>query len=182
MGTAFAATVLVTVQPEERTMELVLANFLLVAGMFVASGAAEPVQPKIPLPPVPVPKDVDPQMPYFRFAAKAADDCARACDTCAAHCAKLLAEGKKEHLDMLRMCLDCADICSTAGRVIAKDGPLSSVIAASCAEACKRCADYCEKYSADPIVKLCVAECRKCEEACRKIAKDTPPSPKPDDK
>lgn len=140
-----------------------------VTGLLVA---AEPQQK---LPPVPVPKQgpdgVDPKMPHFRECAKACDNCARACDTCVAHCARMLADGKKEHLETLRLCQDCAEFCSAASRIVSKDGPLSDLITASCADACKRCGDACEKQAGDPIMKQCMEECRQCEKVCRGMAK-----------
>jgi hypothetical protein len=50
----------------------------------------------------------------YEECAKACNDCQRACDMCAAHCAKLISEGKKEHLTTLQTCQDCATHCSAA--------------------------------------------------------------------
>ncbi len=143
-------------------------------GLLVASGTGHG-QTKVQLPSTTVPRDdVDPKMPRFLSCAKACDDCARACDLCSARCARLLAEGKKEHLATLRLCEDCSAICSAAARVVAKDGPLSAVICVSCAEACKICGDACAKHAGDAIMKACADECRKCEKACREMAKAHP--------
>jgi hypothetical protein len=146
---------------------------LAVCGFLAASAADVP--PKIPAPPVPLPTPgpdtVDPKMPAFLVCAKACDDCARMCDVCAGHSTRLLAGGKKEHLDTLRLCQDCAAICSAASCVLAKDGPMSDLICTACADACKRCGDACEKHAADPIMKRCAEECRKCEKACRDMIK-----------
>jgi hypothetical protein len=146
----------------------------LAACAILTAHAADPVPPKLPeAPGLPAqgPDTVDPKMPAFLVCAKACDDCARACDVCAGHCTRLLAEGKKEHLDTLRLCQDCAAICSAASCVMAKDGPMGDVICAACADACKRCGDACEKLAADPIMKQCAVECRKCEKACRDMLK-----------
>ena len=74
---------------------------ILLTGGLLAIASAEPAQ--VPIPKVPAGAlpggDVDPQMPMFLSCAKAADDCARHCEMCSAHCTKLLAEGKKEHLE-----------------------------------------------------------------------------------
>ena len=154
-----------------------LFTFVVLAGAFVAAGTSEPNQSKIPAPPVP--GDVDPKMPYFLVCAKACDDCARQCETCSAHCAKMIADGRKEHLATLRLCQDCAAVCSAASRVVARDGPMSDLICSACAEACKRCGDACEKQSADPIMKRCAEECRNCEKACREMAKHPAPAREP---
>jgi hypothetical protein len=155
-------------------MSHTLYNVILLAGAIFATGVAEPGrQPKIPVPVVPQlpPGEIDPKMPFFFVCAKACDDCARHCEMCVAHCAKLVADGKKEHHHTLQLCQDCAAICQAASRVTAKDGPMSDLIVASCADACKRCGDACEKHAGDPIMKRCADECRKCEKACREMHK-----------
>lgn len=103
--------------------------------------------------------------------AKVCGECALACDNCAAHCAKLLSDGKKEHLRTLQTCQDCAAFCGTAACITAKAGPFSDLICSSCAEACKRCGDDCDKFKSDPIMKKCAEECRKCEKTCRDMLK-----------
>jgi len=141
----------------------------------LALHAAEPVQPKLQPPPVvPAqkgPSKVDPEMPFFLVCAKACDDCARMCETCSSHCARLLTEGKKEHQITFQLCQDCAAVCDAAGRITAKDGPMSQLICAACADACKRCGDECEKHADDPMMKHCALECRKCEKVCREMIK-----------
>lgn len=103
----------------------------------------------------------------FEQCSKACDDCARVCEQCAAHCARLLADGKKEHLKTLQTCQDCATVCSAASCVVARKGPFSDLICTACADACKRCGDACEPHAADPMMKRCADECRRCEKACR---------------
>jgi hypothetical protein len=129
--------------------------------------------------PTRTPGQVDPKMPHFLACAKACDDCARMCDLCSAHCAKMVAEGKKEHHETLRTTQDCATVCSAAARVTAKDGPMSDLICAACADVCKRCGDACEKHAADPIMKRCAEECRKCEKACRDMLVHAKPAAPP---
>jgi hypothetical protein len=141
-----------------RLWGLVLAAILMTAG--ASAGGAKPQPP-----------GGDPKAEHFQECAKACDDCARLCDLCAAHCAKLVADGKKEHFDTLRTCLDCATFCQAASGIVAKAGPFSDLICTSCADACKRCGDACEKHAADPIMKRCAEECRKCEKACRDMLK-----------
>jgi hypothetical protein len=109
----------------------------------------------------------------FEQCAKACDDCARVCDQCSAHCAKLLADGKKEHLKTLQTCQDCATICSAASCVVAKGGPFSDLICTACADACKRCGDECDQHKDDPMMKKCADECRRCEKACRDMLQHT---------
>lgn len=103
--------------------------------------------------------------------AKACDDCARACETCTYHCGKMLADGMKDHLESQRLCADCATVCRAASSVVSRQGPMSLLVCTACADACKRCAESCEKFKDDAGMKACAAECRKCEKACLEMVK-----------
>jgi hypothetical protein len=153
-------------------MTRTILDVVFLAGAIFATSATNSQQPKIPIPQVPS-GDVDPRMPLFLVCAKECDDCARSCETCAAHCAKMIVDDKKEHLATLKLCQDCAAFCQAASRITSKDGPLSDLICTSCADACKRCGDACEKHSGDPIMKRCAEECRRCEKVCREMHKQT---------
>jgi hypothetical protein len=105
--------------------------------------------------------------------AKACSDCQRACDMCATHCAHQMHEGKKEHVETLMTCRDCATFCSAASQITARGGPYAQLICSSCAEACARCGAACEKFPNDSHMKACAEECRRCEKACREMLKQT---------
>lgn len=106
--------------------------------------------------------------PTSECAAECAD-CQQICDSCAAHCLKLVADGKKEHQQTLQTCLDCAEICAAADRIVSRSGPFSDTICQACAEACARCAEACEKFPDDQHMAQCAQECRKCQQACEKM-------------
>lgn len=110
---------------------------------------------------------------HFMQCAKACDDCARECDACSTHCAKMVADGKKEHLTTLHTCQDCATFCRAASGIAARKGPFAGLMCTACADACKRCGDECEKFKDDPMMKACADECRKCEKACRDMVRHT---------
>lgn len=99
--------------------------------------------------------------------AKACSDCQRACDMCTTHCAHQVHAGNEEHMTTLATCQDCADFCVAAAQIVARGGPFSKTICASCADACAMCAKECEKFPDDAHMKMCAEECRKCEKACR---------------
>ena len=103
--------------------------------------------------------------------AVACGACQRSCDSCSTHCADLAASGKKEHLESLKSCQDCAAICATASQIVSRGGPFADLICTACAEACARCAKICELFPDDNHMKLCAAECRKCEAECRAMLK-----------
>lgn len=107
----------------------------------------------------------------YQACAKACSDCQRMCDMCATHCSHMLHEGKKEHITTLGTCQDCATFCSAAAQILARGGPFSNLICASCADACAACAKECDKFPNDKHMKECGDECRKCEKACREMAK-----------
>ncbi|MBX3444289.1 MAG: four-helix bundle copper-binding protein [Planctomyces sp.] len=101
--------------------------------------------------------------------AAACNACQQACDSCAVHCMKQVAEGHEAHLVTAQFCLDCADVCANAARVVSRGGPLSKLICDACAVACDRCAQECEKFPDDEHMKQCAQECRKCEKACKEM-------------
>jgi len=103
--------------------------------------------------------------------AKACNDCQRECDDCVLHCTEMLVAGKKEHARILGTCNDCANLCSVAAQIVARQGPMSMTICDACAKACNTCAATCEKFPDDEQMKRCALECRKCEKACREMLK-----------
>jgi hypothetical protein len=111
----------------------------------------------------------------FQKCAEECADCQLACDACARHCAQLVADGKKEHLRTLQTCQDCADFCSAAAHIVARQGPFAALICESCAEACARCGKECERFPDDQMMRKCAEECRACEKACREMVRHAGP-------
>jgi hypothetical protein len=79
--------------------------------------------------------------------AKSCSECARECDTCFHHCAGLMAAGKKEHAAAVHLCIDCAELCTTAGRLVSRDSPLTDVACEACARACDAVPDLLQKVT-----------------------------------
>ncbi|HLJ96821.1 MAG TPA: four-helix bundle copper-binding protein [Gemmataceae bacterium] len=109
----------------------------------------------------------------YEHCAKACNDCQRSCDACATHCVHLVAQGVKEHLQTLQTCQDCANVCTSAAQIVARQGPFSDVICRACAEACARCGKTCEQHANDKMMKQCADECRRCEQVCRDMLQHT---------
>ncbi len=107
----------------------------------------------------------------FLDCAKACNDCQRECDSCARHCAGLVADGKKDHMTTLGTCTDCAEICSAAARITARQGPMSATVCEACAKACDSCGAACDKFKEDEHMKRCAETCAKCAKACREMLK-----------
>jgi hypothetical protein len=106
---------------------------------------------------------------HFEQCAKACADCMRACESCAHHCVHLAVDGKKEHLKTAGSCVDCAEFCAAAAKIVSRQGPLATTICESCAKACDICAAECEKFPNDAHMKDCAKSCRDCAKACREM-------------
>jgi hypothetical protein len=105
-------------------------------------------------------------------AIDAASRCAITCTACASAC---LAE---DHAAQMATCirddLDCADLCETVVRHLARlnasDKQLTTSLLAACIEACVQCAASCEPHADEhEHCRLCLEACRRCEDACQKL-------------
>ena len=101
-------------------------------------------------------------------------DCAQTCVSCADAC---LGEAMVADLrQCIRMDLDCADICNATGLVASRrtgaNDEVVRLLIEACAEACRLCAEECEKKHADhhEHCRVCAETCRQCERACREAA------------
>jgi len=106
---------------------------------------------------------------HFDACAKACASCQIECHRCSQHCATLTADGQKQHLETMKFCADCGDICATAANIMARRGVLSWTICQACVEACDKCAAACAKFPDDKPMKACADECKKCAKACREM-------------
>lgn len=106
-------------------------------------------------------------------AVEAAFDCAQACIACADAC---LAEPE---VDALRQCirlnLDCADVCSMAGRLgTRRTGSNEELLQATlglCAEACRTCGAECRRHARHhEHCAICAESCEQCARACDEAA------------
>jgi hypothetical protein len=115
---------------------------------------------------------------HMMKCAKACLDCQKDCDSCFHHCAHLLADGKKDHAKTMHLCVDCAELCSTAGKLSARNSPLAVTACEACAKACDQCAAACEKFPDDAHMKMCAKSCRDCAKECREMVKHVVPEEK----
>jgi hypothetical protein len=100
------------------------------------------------------------------------NDCAQACvvDT---GC-DLGEENLAEMVRCARLCMDCADICTTTAAVISRqaeyDAAVVEPLLEACAAACKSCGDECEGHARmHEHCRVCAEACRNCERACRDL-------------
>ena len=102
----------------------------------------------------------------------ALSDCAQACiaDTDA----DLSEPNVTEMVKCIRLCLDCADVCTTTARVTSRpaeyDANVSRPLLEACVAICKSCGDACEEHARmHEHCRVCAEACRRCEQACREL-------------
>ncbi len=106
-------------------------------------------------------------------------NCAQICISCADACSG--EHDPKELRQCIRLDLDCADICVMAGTLASRrtgsnDAVLRDAVTL-CAEACRACAQECDRHSAlHEHCAICAEACRTCEAACRNAAAAILPS------
>jgi hypothetical protein len=102
----------------------------------------------------------------------ALDDCARACIADAD--SDLNEQNLSELVKCIRLCLDCADVCTATVRVTSRqteyDAGVTRPLLEACAAACKSCGDECERHARmHEHCRVCAEACRRCEQACREL-------------
>ena len=100
--------------------------------------------------------------------------CAGICNSCADAC--LAEDMVKELTQCIRLDLDCADMCFTAGTMMLRhtgqNGETMQRMIDACAVACRVCAEECERHAAMHMhCKHCAEACRECERACMDAAR-----------
>lgn len=99
------------------------------------------------------------------------DDCANACTQCADAC--LSGRDLAALAKCIRLNLDCADICTTTGRVVSRqteyDANVTRPLLEACIAVCASCADECERHASMEHCRICAERCRECEQACQAL-------------
>jgi uncharacterized membrane protein len=105
-------------------------------------------------------------------AIDAVSDCAQAC--AADTDADLDEHNLAEMVKCIRLCLNCADVCTaTAGvisRAAAYDADVAKPLLQACVAICQSCGDECERHAQHHAhCRVCAEACRRCEQACREL-------------
>jgi hypothetical protein len=98
--------------------------------------------------------------------------CALSCTSCADAC--LAEEQVQELVRCIRLNLDCADVCDATGRVLTRQTSTEPQLARSmldaCVQACRICAEECERHASHhEHCRVCAEACRRCEQACEEL-------------
>jgi len=101
----------------------------------------------------------------------ALSDCAQACTADADN--DLREQNLAEMVKCIRLCLDCADICTATAGVLSRpaefDPSATRLLLGACAAICQSCGDECERHAHMPHCRVCAEACRRCDRACRDL-------------
>ena len=102
----------------------------------------------------------------------ALSDCAQACVADTDN--DLSEHNVTEMVTCIRLCLNCADVCTAAAAVISRqagyDASVCKPLLEACAAICKTCGDECERHAEmHAHCRVCGEACRRCEQACREM-------------
>ena len=105
-------------------------------------------------------------------AIDALTGCAQACTADADD--DLSEQNLTEMVKCIRLCLDCADVCTATVRVISRhteyDANVTRPLLDACAATCKSSGDECERHAhLHEHCRVCAEACRRCEQACREF-------------
>lgn len=95
-------------------------------------------------------------------------DCSEICEQLIQHC--LGKGGIHAEARHIRILQDCVDICAVTAKFMIRESNLHHLTCQLCAEACLSCAQDCDRYSDDDIMKACVQMCRMCAESCEQMS------------
>lgn len=99
-------------------------------------------------------------------------DCAQSCTACAD--ADLAEDDVATLIRCIRLCLDCGDVCIATGNILSRqtefEPKLARPVVQACAQACRICAEECERHAAHhEHCRVCAETCRHCEQACADV-------------
>jgi hypothetical protein len=105
-------------------------------------------------------------------AIDALSDCAQACT--ADVDADLSEQNLAEMVTCIRLCLDCANICTATLGVTSRqadyDANVAKPLLQACVAICHNCGDECERHAQHhEHCRVCEQACRRCEQACREL-------------
>ena len=118
------------------------------------------------------PRDVNLDADLLAATIDALSDCAQACIADADD--DLSEQNIADMVKCIRLCLDCADICTATLGVVSRqteyDAGVTRPLLEACVAACRSCGDECEHHAhMHEHCRVCAEACRRCEQACRQL-------------
>lgn len=112
----------------------------------------------------------------YEDAISACQTCANICNACSDDMIGMESHDNRELMARcIRLCRECADICSLSASWMSRSSLLSGQICQWCAEVCNTCAEACEQHAPHhELCRLCSAVCRKCVAVCQEVAEAVP--------
>jgi len=92
--------------------------------------------------------------------------CAQVCEECFNLC--LQEADAKQRIDCIKSLQDCADICVTAARFMARGSGNIEKICCLCSLICESCATECDMFK-DQHCHVCADTCRQCAAECKNM-------------
>lgn len=98
--------------------------------------------------------------------------CAQTCEECGDDMIGMEQKGDAQLMQQcIRLCRECADICTMAGRWMSRLSPMADRLCRWCAEICDACAEECERHAPHHSgCGPCAEECRRCADGCRRMS------------
>jgi uncharacterized membrane protein len=118
------------------------------------------------------PRTVNADASVLSATIDALSDCAQACTADIDN--DLSEHDLSEMVKCIRLCMDCADICTASMRVASRqtadNASVTKQLLAACAAACRSCGDECELHAKrHEHCRVCAESCRRCEQVCREL-------------
>jgi hypothetical protein len=118
------------------------------------------------------PRTVSADADVLAAAMDALNDCAQACTGCAD--GDLSEHNVAELVSCIRLCLDCADVCTATvavtSRQTAYDAKTTRLLLEACAATCASCGDECQRHAQmHEHCRICAGACRRGEQTCREL-------------
>jgi Domain of Unknown Function (DUF326) len=118
------------------------------------------------------PRDVHLDADLLAATIDALSDCAQACIADADD--DLSEQNIADMVKCIRLCLDCADICTATVGVTSRqteyDANVTRPLLEACVAACRSCGDECERHAQmHEHCRVCAEACRRCEQACNEL-------------
>ena len=95
-------------------------------------------------------------------------ECHQACVRTIAHC---LQKGgtyaDPKHIQLLQ---DCTRICEVSSSFMIRQSAFHGLTCEVCAKICIACAESCDAFDSDDVMKKCAEICRKCAKSCEEMS------------